>query len=73
MSENKVAGTVKWFSNDRGYGFITIDDDPEQVEFFVHYSSIEMDNYKTLKPKQAVLCILKQEDKGLQATEVELV
>ena len=73
MSKEKVKGTVRWFSNDRGYGFITLDDDIDKTEYFVHYSSIEMDNYKTLKPKQPVLCVLKKEDKGLQATEVELI
>lgn len=45
-------GTVKWFNNDKGYGFI-IDDD-SQEEYFVHFSSIQIDGFKTLKEGQKV-------------------
>lgn len=67
---DKVNGEVKWFSNDRGYGFCTLDGDVEGVEYFVHYTSIEMEGYKTLKAKQPVTFVLKDTDKGIQATEV---
>lgn len=69
MSE-KYDGTIKWFSNERGYGFVTIDGDAEEVEYFVHYSSIEMDGYKTLKGGQKVIFELNKTDKGLQAANV---
>ena len=72
MSE-RVNGSVKWFSNDRGYGFCVVDGDAESIEYFVHYSSITMDGYKSLKAKQPVTFVLKDTDKGVQATEVELV
>lgn len=72
MSE-RVNGIVKWFSNDRGYGFCVVDGDETETEYFVHYSSVSMDGYKTLRPKQPVTFLLTDTDKGVQATEVELV
>lgn len=45
-------GTVKWFNNAKGYGFILPEGGGEDL--FVHYSSIQMDGYKTLKAGQAV-------------------
>jgi len=66
MSE-RISGTVKWFSNERGYGFVLIDDDPDETEYFVHYSYIVMDNYKTLKAGQAVSFELVDTDRGVQA------
>ena len=71
MSE-KVNGLVKWFSNDRGYGFCTVEGDSSETEYFVHYSSIIMEGYKTLKAKQEVTFVLADTDKGIQATELEL-
>lgn len=71
MSE-RVNGFVKWFSNDRGYGFCTVEGDVSETEYFVHYSSISMDGYKTLKAKQVVTFVLSDTDKGIQATELEL-
>ena len=67
---DRISGKIKWFSNDRGYGFALVDGDVENTEYFVHYSSIDMDGYKTLKANQAVTFILKDTDKGVQATEV---
>lgn len=72
MSE-RINGEVKWFSNDRGYGFCVVEGDVSLKEYFVHYSSITMDGYKTLKAKQPVTFVLTDTDKGVQATEVELV
>jgi CspA family cold shock protein len=70
MSE-RFSGEVKWFSNQRGYGFLTRDD-VEGEEYFVHFTSIEMDGFKTLKAGQKVSFILEQEEKGLQAKSVVL-
>lgn len=67
----RIFGEVKWFSNERGYGFLTRDD-TENEEYFVHFTSIMMDGFKTLKPSQKVSFILEQEEKGLQAKEVML-
>ena len=69
MSEERVNGTVKWFNAERGYGFIVQDGDDES-EYFVHYSYISMDGYKTLKPGQQVSFVLTETDKGVQAQEV---
>jgi len=69
--DERIFGEVKWFSNERGYGFLTRDD-IENEEYFVHFTSIMMDGFKTLKPSQKVSFILEQEEKGLQAKEVML-
>lgn len=61
-------GTVKWFNNAKGYGFILPEADGEDL--FVHYSSIQMDGYKTLKAGQSVQYQHQQGDKGSQAVEV---
>lgn len=61
-------GTVKWFSEQRGYGFICPDGGGEDV--FVHYSSIQMDGFKTLEEGQAVQFEAEPGAKGLQATSV---
>lgn len=69
--EERIKGTVKWFSNDRGYGFVLIDGNPD-AEYFVHFTSINMDGYKTLKAGQPVTFVLKETEKGIQATAVEM-
>ncbi len=69
----RVNGKVKWFSNERGYGFLLVDGDEANNEYFVHFSSIDMDGYKTLKAGQGVVFELKDTDKGIQAVNVELV
>jgi len=65
-------GEVKWFSNDRGYGFITPEDAPE-TEYFIHFSNILVDGFKTLQAKQRVRYELKDTSKGIQAVEVTLI
>jgi CspA family cold shock protein len=70
---DRLEGKVKWFSNDRGYGFAVLDDDPYAEEYFIHYSAINMEGYKTLKAKQPISFVLKETDKGIQATEIELI
>ena len=61
-------GTVKWFNNSKGYGFLT---DEEGNDVFVHYSAITMDGYKTLKQGEEVKFDVVQGDKGLQAVNVD--
>lgn len=63
-----MTGTVKWFNNKKGYGFIT-KDDGEDV--FVHYSAIDMEGFKTLEEGQRVEFEIEQSEKGPQAVEVK--
>ncbi len=60
-------GKVKWFNDAKGYGFIE-QDSGEDV--FVHFSSIEMDGFKTLSEGQAVEFEVTTGDKGLHASSV---
>jgi len=60
-------GTVKWFSNQKGYGFITQDDGKD---VFVHYSAIKGDGFKTLEEGQRVEFEITKGPKGEQATNV---
>ena len=60
-------GKVKWFNNEKGYGFIEYKDNED---IFVHYSAIKSDGYKTLKEGELVQFKLIDTDKGLQAKEV---
>lgn len=60
-------GTVKWFNNQKGYGFIV---DEEGNEVFVHFSGLNMDGYKTLDEGQAVEFEVVEGAKGPQAVNV---
>lgn len=62
-----LRGTVKWFNNAKGYGFIKYGD---LEDIFVHYSAINMDGYKTLKEGNIVEFKLIETAKGLQAINV---
>ena len=62
-----MRGKVKWFNNEKGYGFIEYSDNED---IFIHYSSIEMDGYKTLSEGVLVQYELHETDKGLQAKKV---
>ncbi|MEE4362166.1 MAG: cold shock domain-containing protein CspD [Pseudomonadales bacterium] len=61
-------GTVKWFNNAKGYGFILPEEGGEDL--FVHYSSIQMDGYRTLKAGQAVQYDTQEGEKGSHAVNV---
>ncbi len=63
-----ATGTVKWFNNAKGYGFVTPDGLEKDV--FVHFSSIEMDGYKTLKEGQKVEFEISEGPKGLHAANL---
>ena len=67
MSE-KIIGTVKWFNNAKGFGFIARDGSDDDI--FVHFRSIQGDGYRTLNEGQAVEFKLVEGPKGLQAEEV---
>jgi CspA family cold shock protein len=70
VKEEVVAqGTVKWFSNEKGYGFIERE---EGEDVFVHFSAITMEGYKSLQEGQRVEFEVVQGDKGLQAANVQL-
>ena len=62
-------GKVKWFNNAKGYGFILPDDGGDDL--FAHYSSVQMDGYKTLKAGQEVQFEIIEGPKGLQATDIQ--
>ncbi|WP_045859885.1 cold shock domain-containing protein CspD [Teredinibacter purpureus] len=63
-------GTVKWFNNAKGFGFILPEGGGEDL--FAHYSSIDMDGYRTLKAGQPVTFEVEQGDKGLHAKQIKL-
>jgi cold shock protein len=62
-------GTVKWFNDAKGYGFITPDDGGEDL--FAHFSAIQMSGFKTLKEGQKVSFEVTQGPKGKQASNIQ--
>lgn len=68
--EAMLEGTVKWFNNPKGYGFIQAQEATENQDVLIHYSVIEMDGFKTLKAGQFVKFEIGQGPKGLIATRV---
>ena len=64
----KATGTVKWFNDAKGFGFITPDDGGEDL--FAHFSSIQMNGFKTLKEGQKVSFEIIQGPKGKQALNI---
>ena len=61
-------GTIKWFSNAKGFGFIIPKGGEDDI--FVHYSAINVEGYKTLKAGQPVTYEVQRGDKGLHATNI---
>jgi len=69
MSE-RIIGTVKWFNDSKGYGFLARENGPD---VFVHYTAIQGSGFRTLKEGQTVEFTVEQGPKGLQASNVILV
>jgi cold shock protein len=67
MYVERLKGTVKWFNNAKGYGFIGRDDGPD---VFVHYSAITAEGYKSLQEGDQVEFEITQGQKGPQAANV---
>jgi len=65
---SNVTGTVKWFNEEKGYGFISQDDGGADV--FVHFRAITGEGFKTLAEGQKVSFEVEQGPKGLQAANV---
>ncbi|MCA1839039.1 MAG: cold-shock protein [Actinomycetota bacterium] len=63
-------GTVKWFSSEKGFGFISRDDGDD---VFVHFSAIEGSGYRNLEEGQPVEFEVTQGPKGLQASSVRMI
>ena len=64
-------GTVKWFSKDKGYGFITRDDN--QGDVFVHFTAIQKEGFKTLEQGQRVEFEIEEDVKGPRAKNVVIL
>ena len=63
-----MKGTVKWFNQDKGFGFITGEDGKE---VFAHYSQIQKDGFKTLEENEEVVYEVTQGQKGPQAANIK--
>ncbi|MEO5596802.1 MAG: cold-shock protein [Lysobacteraceae bacterium] len=68
MSDDRQLGTVKWFNDAKGFGFIARENGED---VFVHFRAIQGDGFKSLKEGQKVSFKVVQGQKGLQAEEVE--
>ena len=64
---DRITGTVKWFSNVKGYGFIEREDG---ADVFVHFSAIQEDGYRSLKEGESVEFTIETGEKGPQAANV---
>jgi len=61
-------GTVKWFNDQKGFGFITQEGVAEDI--FVHHTAIKMEGFRTLTPGEAVDFEIKKDEKGMKAVNV---
>lgn len=66
-ANGNLKGRVKWFNDQKGFGFITRDDSPD---VFVHHSAIKMEGFRTLREGEEVQFELLESPKGLQAVNV---
>lgn len=67
---DRETGVVKWFNNNKGYGFITRD---QGGDVFIHYSAIKGEGYRSLENEQRVEFEVTSGEKGPQAQEVSLI
>lgn len=67
ITQENLRGRVKWFNDQKGYGFITRDNSPD---VFVHHSAIQMEGFRTLREGEEVQFALLESPKGLQAVNV---
>jgi cold shock protein len=67
----RTRGTVKWFNDSKGFGFITPEDGGEDV--FVHFSSIAVEGFRSLSEGQRVEYEVAHGERGLQAKNVQLL
>lgn len=67
MAGERVSGTVKWFNDDKGFGFIAREGGQD---VFVHHSAIQMEGFRSLKEGQKVTMVVTQGQKGPQAEAV---
>jgi len=65
-----LKGTVKWFNDDKGFGFISAEDGND---YFAHFSQIKKEGFKTLQEGEEVTFEITQGDKGPQASNIETV
>jgi len=66
----RIIGTVKWFNNTKGFGFLSQDNG---ADVFVHFSAIQSDGYRSLEEGQKVEFTIEKGPKGLQASNVTIV
>jgi CspA family cold shock protein len=71
LGPGRIGGTVKWFDDAKGFGFITQDDGGPDV--FVHFSEIQGDGFKSLPAGYPVEFVLRSGPKGLYAVNVRIV
>lgn len=67
---DRIVGTVKWFNNTKGYGFLSQEGG---ADVFVHYSAIQTDGYRSLEEGQKVEFSIEKGPKGLQASNVTII
>ncbi|MCY1281812.1 Major cold shock protein CspA [compost metagenome] len=67
---SRQTGTVKWFNDEKGFGFITPESGPD---LFVHYRSIQSAGFKSLQEGQKVSFVAVKGQKGMQADDVQVI